>query len=419
MKSSHHHIEINRKRKSTLLKKVDSYIRTIAKNQKAIDYTQPESSLYVANDATYQNSIKKALKPLRGAKVVILVGIGGSSLGTQAIYNALAYTTSPKLVVIDDVDIEAQKQLKSFLDTIHSMEDVALVVASKSGTTTETMLNGAKVLEMCVQKFGASFTGRTVFVGNAGTPFMKIGKKKKIICLSIPEGIGGRYSVFTAIGIVPLTLINIDIISLVQGVQDALKPKAREAARDSAVSLALLTYEGIQTLNFFTFNARLESLGLWYRQLFAESIGKRMTKKSVTFTHQILPIVSQSTDLHSMVQLYLGGYPGIFTHFVHFYESDSFHARTVSWLLEHVPFLQKREFREVHDAISHGVIQAYNDKKLPYRNTVLTHCTAYDIGYFMTASMLEVMCLAHALDINAFDQPNVEDYKKHTRKALN
>lgn len=418
MHASFHNIKVQKKREADFRKRLRAYVRKIGLPPKKFEYTNPESALFAPFDTVVHTKLKRSLKSFQGVRYVVLVGIGGSSLGTEAVYRALAYKTSPKLIVLDVIDIDAQKKLVELFSSEKKVRDIVCVVVSKSGSTTETMLNASKVLELGKTTYGASFLSQVIFIGDPDTKFLKAGKKEKVLCITMPVSIEGRYSVFTPVGLVPLMLLNIDVQSLCEGAQEACAKKQQVMTEDAAIHLASLALEGVHTVNFFTFNERLASLGLWYRQLLAESIGKQMTEKGRTFSHQLLPIVSTSEDLHSMVQLYLGGYKNIYTHFVHYSEAVSFKERSSSWLLAHIPFLNKKEFRVVQDAIKRGVITAYNDKKLPFRETTMEGCTAYDIGFFLASSMLEVMFLAHLFNVDAFNQPNVEDYKKHTRNLL-
>lgn len=418
MKFSFHHTVTTKRRGRVLEKKVHSYTQKITRLLKNNDYKHPESSLVIAGDTKYQNAITKALKPFKGVKHVVLVGIGGSSLGTEAVYHALAFKTSPTLMVLDQIEKDALIKLEEFIKGVSNPKDIALVVVSKSGTTTETMLNAVKVLEVCEKKYGKEFNSRTIFIGNADTPFLKIGKKKKVLCFTMPDIIGGRYSVFTAVGMVPLTLLGIDTQSLREGALALFEKKQMAHVEQSTVILTEAAEHGMHTVNFFTFSERLEQCGYWYRQLLAESIGKRMTTKGTSFAHQLLPVVTTSADLHSMAQLYLGGYKNMYTHFVDYDEKGPYHLLTAHWLIEHVPFLAGSEVLKVKEAIRKGVLQAYDDQKLPYRYTELPKCSAHEIGLLLSSCMCEVMCLAHTLNVNAFDQPSVEFYKKHTRAIL-
>lgn len=418
MKSSFHHSTFPKQRKEVLMKKVEAYTQLLATLNKKNNYELPESALAIAGDTKYQRSIQKALKPFTGVRHVVLIGIGGSSLGTEAVYQALAYKTSPALTVIDSVDSEALKRLEDLVRDVKSIKSIVLVVVSKSGTTTETIANAIKALEVCEKKFGDEFKKQVIFIGGKDSAFYKIGKKRKILCFSLPQSISGRYSLFSAVGVVPLTLLGIDVTSLREGAGDAGAQKSIQQKAESAVTLAMHAEEGVHTVNFFTFNKRLSLCGYWYRQLLAESIGKRMTTKGTSFQHQLLPIVSTGVDLHSMMQLYLGGYKNIYTHFVYYDDEHPYHLPSKHWLLEQVPFLSKKSAQDVNESIMHGVIKAYDDQKLPYRITPLEKCSAYEIGFLLTSLMAEVMCLAKVLDVNAFDQPSIELYKKHTRAML-
>jgi glucose-6-phosphate isomerase len=418
MKSTFHHSSFSKKRQKALEKKAHSYTGRIVRLLKKNDYSVPESALMVARDEKYHASIKKSLARFKGVRHVVLVGIGGSSLGTEAVYQALAYTTSPELLILDSIEKNSIEKFETLLKNIHKSHELALVVVSKSGTTTETMTNAIKALEILEKKFGKDAVTQTIFIGDKNSDFLKIGKKKKVLCFTLPTEIQGRYSVFTAAGIVPLSLLGIDVISLREGAGDAISAKAFRQTEEEAVTLTLHAEKGVHTINFFTFNSRLELCGFWYRQLLAESIGKTMTTKGTTFSHQLLPIVSTSTDLHSMTELYLGGYKNIYTRFLYYDEAHPYHLLSKHWLLEHVPFLSGKSLNKISDAIRKGVVLAYDDQKLPYTYTVLPKCSAYEIGFMLASLMAEVMTLAHLMDVNAFNQPSVELYKKHTRKAL-
>lgn len=418
MKVCFHHKEFKNRRTQELQKKAQSYSRKLKRYKDKHTTDIPEYALFVAGDSTYQKAVQKSLKPIVRPKHVVLVGIGGSSLGTEAVYQALAYRTSPALSIIDSIDRESLEKCETLLESFKNPTDVALVVVSKSGTTTETLTNAARVLELSERALGKEFKKQIVFVSDPGTALLKLGKKHKIVCIPMPESIGGRFSVFSAVGMVPLTLLNIDVTSLCEGATAALQPKEVKRIEECATTLALYAEEGMRTVNFFTFNKRLAYCGYWYRQLLAESIGKNMTTTGTSFQHQLLPIVSTSVDLHSMAQLYLSGYKDLYTMFVYFDDRHPYHVSIKEWVLEHTPGLRDKSIHEINDAILHAVFQAYKDKQLPYRITELPRCSAYEIGFLLATLMAEVMYLAHLLNVDAFNQPHVEGYKKYTRIAL-
>lgn len=206
---------------------------------------------------------------------------------------------------------------------------------------------------------------------------------------------------------------------LLKGAQSAVTKQSFEDIEASSVTLALHAFSGTHTVNFFTFNKRLRSVGLWYRQLLAESIGKSTTKSGTPFTHQLLPVVSTSADLHSSAELYLGGYTGMYTHFIYYNERSTTRIPQSHWMLDHMPILKGKKADTVKDIITEGVLHAYNDQLLPYRYTKMEKCTEYEVGFLLVSLMAEVMYLGYLFNIDAFDQPSVEFYKKYVRAELN
>ena len=399
-------------------KKARTYTASLAKIQDSHSYELPESALFIAQDVEYQREIKKKLSRFTRSQHVILVAIGGSLQGTNAVYKACRPKNAPRLTIVDSIEDKYVEDAERIINNAKSVREVSLVVVSKSGSTTETMLNAFIIISLGEKKFGEAFLKRVIFIGNDDTPFLEAGKKKKILCFTLPHTIGGRFSIFTAVGIVPLTLLGINVPALLKGAHDATLKESLSDVEESAVKLALHAYSGARVVNFFTFNRRMRACALWYRQLLAESIGKSQTKSSSPFTHQLLPIVSTSSDLHSVAELYLGGYAGIYTHFLYYKEPTKNSLSTSHWILEHIPFLKSKKATVIKDIITEGVLHAYNDQLLPYRYTTLPKCTEYEIGFLLTSLMAEVMYLGHLLNVDTFDQPSVEFYKKYVRAEL-
>jgi glucose-6-phosphate isomerase len=408
---------IEKKTHASMRTKARAYAKKLARAVESKGYTTPESSLALAGDTRYQNAITKAVTPFKKVSHVVLIGIGGSSLGTEAVYAALAPHNAPTLTVLDTIDDEAQAMLVADLKKVRSVKDIAIVIITKSGTTSETLVNASKGLKTLEKRFGSAVMRRVLCVGDAGTPFHAYAKAGKLTFVEIPATVGGRYSIFSGAGMVPLALLGIDTIALRTGARAALTANGLDATAGGAATLATYATTGTRIVNFFTFNDRLEKLGYWYRQLLAESIGKATTTKDTPFANALLPIVSTAADLHSMAQLYLSGYEHTYTRFV-FAPFDRSPRIDTHPIIESVPFLAKRTMNDVRSAIKDGVVRAYDEKRLPYQYTEIPKIDAYEIGYLLASLMSETMILAGLLEVNAFDQPNVELYKKHTRTAL-
>jgi glucose-6-phosphate isomerase len=238
--------------------------------------------------------------------------------------------------------------------------------------------------------------------------------------------VGGRYSVFSAVGLFPLMLAGIDTEKLLKGARVMhdrciKKDVSENPALASAALVYLHSQKGVSISNTFFFNPYLESVGKWYRQLMGESIGKKYSIEGKEVNAGITPIVSVgSTDLHSMVQLYLGGPKNKFTTFV--YAPGNSKEIVVPKdlvfpsLAEGLP---GKELSEIMSAIFNGVKEAYKKNNLPFVEVVLEDTSEYTLGQFLQFKMFEIMYLARLFEVNAFDQPNVEDYKKETRRILN
>ena len=168
----------------------------------------------------------------------------------------------------------------------------------------------------------------------------------------------------------------------------------------------------------FVFDPTLEDLGKWWRQLVGESLGKNETRAGGVSETSILPTVSVgSTDLHSVGQLYLSGAPGIATTFVAVGQPEMIiPAHGIAERL--VSGLGGASSAAITDAILEGTKRAYTEKKLPYLSIHLRDLSPEAMGAFMETQMIAVAIAGELLDINAFDQPNVEDYKRITRGLL-
>jgi glucose-6-phosphate isomerase len=218
-------------------------------------------------------------------------------------------------------------------------------------------------------------------------------------------------------------LCKINIDQLQKGAKLAVsdcvsKDLNKNKAMISAISIYLHSQKGKNIHNTFLFNPELESLGKWYRQLMAESIGKRKNSKGKIVRAGITPIVSiGSTDLHSMAQLYFGGPNDKFTNIVFAKQKNGVKISNLEFggLAEGI---ENKSFENIMRAIVGGVKAAYEKNKLPFIDIALNEISEKSLGYYLQFRMIEIMYLARLLQVNAFDQPNVEDYKKETRKLL-
>jgi len=405
-----------------------SYVREVAKK---VEYLTPESFCV----APFDDAVIAAAENIAMRKVgerlryVFLVGIGGANLGAQAVYDGvLGYfdrlnpTRGPRLICVDTCNPALLGQVQeTIMHQIQYLDEVMVVVVSKSGGTLETLLN-ANVVVKALQTHGESWQSRVVIVTEEGSSLAQAGITAGIEIVSMPHAIGGRYSVFTAVGLVPLALCGIDIAAFCEGARRMRTACLQEdvLSNPAAVTAATLFShweKGVGVVDAFLFNPELESLGKWWRQLIGESLGKRPAGQEELSFHALVPTVSiGSVDLHSMGQLYIGLSHDRFTFFVMAApseEGDVDHGELV-----HEPLLEGRGAEELMTAIYRGTQGAYAHIGLPFFSLVLEDVSSQSIGEWMMWSMMTTIYLAHLMGVNAFDQPAVEEYKVRTRDVL-
>lgn len=379
------------------------------------DASISEYSLYHARDFALHETISDLSKRFSGVKHVLLIGIGGSSLGVEAIHSVLD-DGGVKLSVLDTV---APYKVDAVLRELLSYKKVSqfvICVISKSGNTTETLANASVVLDTLVGERGEAVYGQTIVIGDPKTDLEKYAKKHGITSINMPAIIGGRYSVATAVGLIPLVLLKHDVDAFVEGYLDASQNEFESLVSESAARLYLYHTNKYHHYNFFAFEPRLEKLGAWYRQLLAESVGKEVTENGKEVKLSMVPTISTAVELHSVGQLYMSGVPEVYTDFITF--DDEAIDMAVSKKTKLAPKLKGKSLNEIATALYGGVVAAYEERQLPYRATIFEEELPYSIGLFMGMRIREVMYLAKLMEVNAFNQPNVELYKTKTKEIL-
>ena len=344
--------------------------------------------------------------------MMIVVGIGGSSLGAQAVYDALYGKEGNQhfpLYFADTVDSDhIHALLQRAEHVLKNKRNIIISVISKSGTTTETVANFECFLALLKKYHPNAYHEFVVAITDEGSALWDLAGQQKFDRLAIPKEIGGRYSVFSPVGLFCLCFAQINIDELIHGAQ-----KADMMSAATSASIIAYHYENGKNIHdLFVFDTALESLGKWYRQLMGESLGK--DGKGIT------PIVSVgSTDLHSVGQLYLGGPSDKTTEFI--YVQHENHPVNIPKMDEYdvlVPHLQGKSLAAIMKAIFEGTQNAYSQRKIPFITYEIPKKSAFYIGQFLQCKMIEMIYLGALLDVNPFDQPQVEFYKTQTRKIL-
>jgi glucose-6-phosphate isomerase len=395
-------------------KKLARYREEVLQKVSDFDNTAPEFSLVYAAHPEVKDTLAFIKKEFKAVKHVLLTGIGGSSLGVEAVHSVLT-EGAVKLTVLDTIAANEIEAALKELSPYKKASDIAVCVISKSGSTTETVVNAGIVLDALEAKFGEKLYKQVIFIGNKGTDVEKYGKKLGAHTIVMPEIIGGRYSVGTLVGLVPLALLQHDTDAFIEGFLAVHEEDIEEVAAEGAARMSLYMQKKYTHYNFFAFEKRLSTLGAWYRQLLAESIGKSVDREGKPVKVGFLPTISTPVELHSIGQLYLSGFSGVYTDFVTFDDESVDFKIPKQGLAKQ---FSKFTAQEVTTALYGGVVGAYHEKQLAHRTTIFEDERAYELGLFMAMRMRETMYVAELLNLNAFDQPNVELYKHKTKEIL-
>lgn len=401
--------------------------------ERARGYETSYASLSAPFDTGALDRIKECIarKKTYEPTMLVVIGIGGSNLGTmavlQSVFGLFLNDQQPdiKVYFADTIDSDYCNDILLLINQeLEQGGTVMLNVISKSGATTETNLNFQLFAQALKSFYESSYKQYIVVTSDAGSRYEVLAHEQGYDFLPIPKLVGGRYSVFTAVGLFPLGLLGIDIDELVHGAVDCIEAMAHAPSESNPAIQAALThvwYEwGIAIDSQFIFSTDLHALGLWYRQLVAESLGKQTLVTGQSKEVGIVPIISMGTvDLHSMVQLYLAGPNTMFTTFISvdapknelILASDEL-GQAINGELSSLSFVSGMK------AILQGTCAAYKLQQRPFCLITLADKSEYTIGQFLQWNMLKIMYLGALLQVDPFDQPQVELYKKQTRRIL-
>lgn len=429
MKFYHNNSLVSKKELEKTLKKLVPEIKALNKAAKA-GYGDDRASINLPTDKKALSDVKRAIieKQKLRPEYLIVAGIGGSNLGTIAVQEAVLgryynhLNPKTKILYVDTVDSDMMDSVIKIIEPVLKKgKNVILNGVSKSGGTTETIAN-FEILQNIIKKYKKDHSRYVVVTTDKDSRFWNFAKEKGFAALEIPKKVGGRYSVFSPVGLFPLGMIGINLDRLVAGAAD-VREKCLKKDNLAAISASLLylnNKEARTISDMFLFSTDFESIGKWYRQLMGESIGKEYNKKKRKVNVGITPTVSiGSTDLHSMAQLYLGGPFDKYTTFVRVEKNNSDikipNNKEYSRLVDKI---QARPLKQLMEAILIGTQIAFRKNKRAYCEIVLRDKTEFSIGQLLQFKMIEIMFLGSLLDVNPFDQPNVESYKVETKRLL-
>ena len=349
--------------------------------------------------------IKEFAKTVK-QKNIAIIGIGGSTLGTYAIYNFLKKSNSyaKKLHFFESTDPMDIKSRLTKLD----LEDTLFIVISKSGTTIETI---------SLFKYFASLVkidkSNCVIVSETKSKLTAFANKNSIKSFEIPENVGGRFSVFSSVGLLPLAIIGVDIDNLLQGAKDIKDSFFSQGEYyEPIMQKARFMVENKSRFNInviFSYSTALEGFNKWYIQLWGESLGKvniNNTKQSHTPIGLIGPV-----DQHSFLQLIAEGKRDKTVTFIKIddFEDETTIPKGTLNGFDDLDYIDGLHFSQLIEYQANATIQAIEElKDIPCDVITIDKVDEYNIAQLMYNFQLLTSVIGKFVQINTYDQPGVE-----------
>lgn len=347
-----------------------------------------------------------------GIDTLLVVGVGGSFLGTQAIYNALT-TYFKKELQVEIIFLGNNLSGEYLQEVLTYIKDknICVNVISKSGDTMETSIAFNLIKAYLIENYPDTYKDKIIITTDKSDGILReIVMKEGYQSLSIPKDIGGRFSVFTPVSLFPLSIVGIDIVSLLKGAEQGFIDFSNNYSLDNPAYLYAsirhyLHNKGYKIEILASFEPKLKSIHEWWKQLFGESEGK---EKKGLFPSS----VSYSTDLHSLGQYVQEGNDIIFETILNIKNIEN----DVDLPSE---ILGEFTLNTINKLALQGTVIAHSKDNIPVINIELEKLDAYNIGYLMYFFMEACTMSALLLEVNPFNQPGVEKYKKSIKELLN
>ena len=363
-----------KKKLNKILNKKNSVIESLSKN--------------------YKNSYdKKLLNEYKKSLNFRVIGMGGSILGTQAIYDFLVHKIRKKFEFINNLDSSLKNKTKK--------KYINLIV-SKSGNTIETITN----VNLFVKK-----KDRNIFITeNKKSYLFLLANKMKSEIVHHNNFIGGRYSVLSEVGMLPAELMGLSANNF-RNYNNLIKNKyfLNNLVSNVCSTLYLVKKKKFNSI-IINYDEKSNNLFNWYQQLIAESLGKK--------SKGILPVVSSMPkDNHSVMQLFLDGFKNNFFTLFYVRENKSFKINNQKILSSH-SYLKNKNLDKIIYAQKKATENVFKKQNLPFRSFEVRKRDEKTLGSLFTFFILETILLGKALNLNPYDQPAVELIKKETKKLL-
>ena len=378
-----------------LNKECDNILKDIISN------LNNDNSFYFLSNKFKLNFSQKDINKFKRFKTIVIIGMGGSILGPEAIYNFLKGKIKKHLLFLNNINEEEINELKKK----GPLNKMLFIVISKSGNTIETLAN---FFALEIIKKNAK---NIIVISEKINTLHHLSKTKKLFHVEHKKYIGGRYSVLSEVGMLPSYLMGLNIEKFRDNLLIHLKKKNKVFLKSSSIILAnLLKGNRFKNLVFCNFEPKLDKFLYWNQQLIAESLGKNQKG--------FLPFVSTSPkDHHSLLQLFLDG-PKDKIYYIFSSDIKSKKNLKIKNLNTKVDFLHNKSLNKIKDAQKKAFINVLKKNEIPFREFTIKNFSEKTLGELFSYFMLETSIIGKLSNINPFNQPAVEKVKILTKKFL-
>jgi glucose-6-phosphate isomerase len=361
-----------------------------------------KNTFHSLSDKFKFNFKTKDLYKFKKFKTVAIIGMGGSILGSEALYYFLKEKIKKNFLFFNDIDDDKLKKLKATQD----LKKILFIVISKSGNTIETLSNF-----FALQVIKKNSKNIIIISEKFNNPLYLLSQKMKLHHIEHKNYIGGRYSILSEVGMVPAYLMGVNIQRFRKNLLNHFKNKNKKFLKNSSIMLTnLLKSNKFKNLIFFNYIPKLDKFLYWNQQLVAESLGKQ--------GKGFLPLISKAPrDHHSLLQLYLDG-PKDKIFYIFSEEKSNNKKIKIKKLDKRINFLQNKSLHQVKNAQKNAFIAALKKNNIPFREFKIRDFSENILGEFFSYFMLETAIIGKLANINPFDQPAVQQVKINTKKLL-
>jgi len=333
---------------------------------------------------------------------IIIIGMGGSILGTRSIYSFLKSKIKKNVFFFDNLDPNLFLKYKK----IKNLKNSCFILSGKSGRTIETITNFGIIFSKHLIKNKLIIIAQT-----SDNALINIANKYNAEIIEHKEFISGRYSVLSETGMFPAALMGLNLMKF-KNLKKLIKNKKFISTLIQNVScIYTLVSSKINNSIILNYDSSLNDLGYWYQQLVAESLGKK--------GKGINPILSFGPkDHHSLLQLYLDGPKDKFFTFFNSAKNDKKFKVSKNAIPNSMKFLKNKNSQFIINAQCNAVKNIFKLKKIPFREITFNNKDEKELGEIFTFFVLETILLSRLMNINPFDQPAVEQVKIETKKIL-